>query len=129
MSIMTWYHLRNRYNTNTSRQWSILVFASVMFILTFVNYITSALVLEATLIETPANTSQATNALLCAPVTIVNTVVSTLQFLLSDGLMVRLFDFILAHCSHDKIGLSHFHPVQRSFMDHSSDLALDCTRR
>jgi hypothetical protein len=87
MTAMTWYHLR----TPAARQGRRLIAAYTMsmFIVTFSNCLSSVMVLEATVIEAPAGTLEASGELTCRPWGLTNLVVSTLQFLFSDALLVR----------------------------------------
>jgi hypothetical protein len=88
MSAMTWYHLR----APAARQGRrfIVAYTAAMFGLTFAMYLSSAMMLEAAMIEAPADTPEASGTLICGPWSITNTVVSTLQFLLSDALLVKM---------------------------------------
>jgi hypothetical protein len=90
MSVITWYRLRIRRMSQPGHRSMVFAYTILMFLLTFVDYVSSALVLEAALIEGPAGTSAAAGAQLCSAVGITNNIVSSLQFLLSDALMVRL---------------------------------------
>jgi hypothetical protein len=89
MSVITWHRLRIRRISQPGHRSMVFAYTILMFLLTFVDYVSSALVLEAALIEGPAGTSAAAGAQLCSAVGITNNVVSSLQFLLSDALMVR----------------------------------------
>jgi hypothetical protein len=89
MSVITWYRLRIRRMSQPGHRSMVFAYTILMFLLTFVDYVSSALVLEAALIEGPAGTSAAAGAQLCSAVGITNNIVSSLQFLLSDALMVR----------------------------------------
>jgi hypothetical protein len=88
MAGMTVYFLRHRPKNRHGRQFS-LYYTIAMLLLTIANDYTSAKVLEAMIIEVPANTSEASDADSCEPTNLVGTVVSIVQVLLSDGLMVR----------------------------------------
>jgi hypothetical protein len=87
MTIMTWYYLRARRRDQSGRPF-VLVYTITMFVLTFWDYVSSAIVLESTIIEAPADTPEASGALLCSAWSMTSLVISTLQFVLSDGLMV-----------------------------------------
>jgi hypothetical protein len=87
MTVMTWYYLRARDRDETGRR-SVMIYTIAMFVLTFGDYLSSAMVLESTIIEAPADTPEASGALLCGAWSMTNLVTSTLQFLLSDALMV-----------------------------------------
>jgi hypothetical protein len=89
MAGMTLYYLRNQTGDRSGRRLS-LHYTIVMFLLTIANYYTTAKVMEAIIIEMPANTPETSDANQCGPTNVVATVVSILQVLLSDGLMVRL---------------------------------------
>jgi hypothetical protein len=82
MTAMTWYHLR----TPAARQGRrfIVAYTVAMFVVTFATYLSSAVVLEATLIEIP----ETSNLQICSPWSVTYLVVSTVQFLLSDALLV-----------------------------------------
>jgi hypothetical protein len=88
MTIMTWYYLRARGRDETGRR-SVMIYTIAMFVLTFGDYLSSVMVLESTIIEAPADTPEASGALLCGAWSMTSLVTSTLQFLLSDALMVR----------------------------------------
>jgi hypothetical protein len=68
-----------------------LYYTFAMLLLTIANYYTSAKSLEAMMIEVPADTPEARDADSCGPTNLAGTVVSIVQVLLSDGLMVRSF--------------------------------------
>jgi hypothetical protein len=87
MAGMTIHYIRNHHHSIHGRRLS-LYYTITMILLTIANYYTSAKVLEALIIEVPANAAEAGDADSCGPVSIVNNIVSILQILLSDGLMV-----------------------------------------
>jgi hypothetical protein len=90
MAGMTVHYLCQRHKDRHGRRLS-LYYTIAMFLLTIANYYTSAKFLEALMIEVPANTPEARDADSCEPSNLVGTVVSIVQVLLSDGLMVRYF--------------------------------------
>jgi hypothetical protein len=90
MAGMTIYYLLNRAGERLGKRLS-LHYTVAMFLLTIANYYTTAKVTEAIIIELPANTSEASDANQCGPTNIAATVVSIMQVLLSDALMVRSF--------------------------------------
>jgi hypothetical protein len=67
-----------------------VAYTVVMFALTFVTFVSIAVVQEATMVEAPEGTPETSESsfFLCAPWSITNMVGSTLQFLLSDALLV-----------------------------------------
>jgi hypothetical protein len=87
MTIMTWCYLRARGSDQSGRRF-ILLYTIAMFLSTFGNSVSTAMVLESIIVEAPADTPEASGALLCGAWSITSLVTETLQFLLSDGLMV-----------------------------------------
>jgi Ni/Fe-hydrogenase subunit HybB-like protein len=88
MAIMSFYFLLNRPKRMAGRQIT-LSYSTFMVVLALPSFITSLKTLEAGVIEIPAGTPEAYDGYYCAPVYIANSVVTTLQFLASDALLVR----------------------------------------
>jgi hypothetical protein len=89
MAIMTFYFLLNRPKRMAGRQIT-LYYTTFMAIIAFPSFITSLKTLEAGVVEVPAGTPEAYDGYYCSPIYIANSVVSTLQFLASDALLVRV---------------------------------------
>jgi hypothetical protein len=89
IAVMTLYHLVHQSGDLRGRRLKLAYTITTLF-LTVGNCYTSAKILEAFIIEYPAHSPQGNDVRSCAPVGIAGTVISIIQFLLSDALMVRL---------------------------------------
>jgi hypothetical protein len=90
---ITLHHLCNRISGLQGRR-LILSYTAAMFVLTVMDCYSGAKVLEAVIIEVPANTTGASDAETCAPINIVSSVSSIVQVILSDGLMVEFHQML-----------------------------------